>query len=118
VPKTPKPKANAATAAPQDAAEPTPATSSTTVAGPAAKKRAAASRKSGAKKKSGDTAPKKRAGKPRAKAAPPAEPSDAEIRLRAYFIAERRLQHALQGDPAKDWLEAKQQLMDEARQRG
>ncbi|HSH38509.1 MAG TPA: hypothetical protein VK993_06965 [Chthoniobacterales bacterium] len=46
----------------------------------------------------------------------PAEPSDADIRLRAYFIAERRVQLALQGDPAKDWLDARQQLLDEARQ--
>ena len=43
------------------------------------------------------------------------EPSDADIRLRAYFIAERRVQLALQGDPANDWLEAKQQLLQEAR---
>lgn len=44
------------------------------------------------------------------------EPSVADIRLRAYFIAERRVQLALQGDPARDWLEAKQQLLQESRQ--
>ncbi|MBA3387538.1 MAG: hypothetical protein H0T95_13160 [Chthoniobacterales bacterium] len=42
------------------------------------------------------------------------EPSDADIRLRAYFIAERRVQMALQGDPGKDWVEARQQLLQEA----
>ena len=44
------------------------------------------------------------------------EPSDADIRLRAYFIAERRVQFALQGDPALDWIEAKRQLLEEAQQ--
>jgi len=43
------------------------------------------------------------------------EPSDADIRLRAYFIAERRVQLALHGDPALDWIEARQQLVQEAR---
>ena len=51
------------------------------------------------------------------KASKNAEPSEADIRLRAYFVAERRVQLALQGDPAKDWLEAKQQLLQEARQK-
>lgn len=53
---------------------------------------------------------KKSAGTPKKKH----EPSDADIRLRAYFIAERRVQLALQGDPGKDWLEAKRQLLEEA----
>ena len=69
-----------------------------------------ASRKATATKTGKKTAPRR--GKP----AQPAEPSDADIRLRAYFIAERRVQLALQGDPNRDWLEAKQQLLDEARQ--
>jgi hypothetical protein len=43
------------------------------------------------------------------------EPSDEEIRMRAYFIAERRLQLSLQGDSAHDWIEAKRQLIEEAR---
>jgi hypothetical protein len=42
------------------------------------------------------------------------EPSDEEIRIRAYFIAERRLQLSLQGDSAHDWIEAKRQLIEEA----
>ena len=77
-----------------------------------------------AKKTSGKTAAKKAtrskpatktgAPKKRARAAKPQGPSDADIRLRAYFIAERRVQLALQGDPANDWLEARQQLLQEA----
>jgi hypothetical protein len=42
------------------------------------------------------------------------EPSDEEIRLRAYFIAERRIQLSLQGDSTHDWIEARRQLMEEA----
>jgi hypothetical protein len=42
------------------------------------------------------------------------EPSDEQIRIRAYFIAERRLQLSLQGDSAHDWIEARRQLIDEA----
>ncbi|HEV2840614.1 MAG TPA: hypothetical protein VGW39_04750 [Chthoniobacterales bacterium] len=45
------------------------------------------------------------------------EPSDEEIRIRAYFIAERRLQLSLQGDSAHDWIEAKRQLVEEAKRR-
>ncbi|MEP6937266.1 MAG: hypothetical protein ABI871_04275 [Chthoniobacterales bacterium] len=43
-----------------------------------------------------------------------AEPSDEEIRIRAYFIAERRLQLSLQGDEASDWIQARKQLLEEA----
>jgi hypothetical protein len=43
------------------------------------------------------------------------EPSDEDIRIRAYFIAERRLQLSLQGDSAHDWIEAKRQLVEEAK---
>ena len=39
--------------------------------------------------------------------------SDDDIRLRAYFIAERRLQSGLLGDSAHDWLEARRQLQRE-----
>jgi len=48
------------------------------------------------------------------KAARIAEPSDASIRLRAYFISERRRRFALPGDAESDWLEAKRQLLSEA----
>ena len=43
-----------------------------------------------------------------------AEPSDEEIRLRAYFIAERRFRLSLSGDSANDWIEARRQLIEEA----
>ena len=43
------------------------------------------------------------------------EPSDEEIRVRAYFIAERRMELSLEGDSDQDWLEAKRQLVEEAR---
>jgi hypothetical protein len=43
-----------------------------------------------------------------------AEPSDEAIRLRAYFISERRRRFALAGDAESDWLEAKRQLVSEA----
>lgn len=42
------------------------------------------------------------------------EPSDDEIRLRAYFLAERRHQLSLPGDSAHDWIEARRQLIEEA----
>jgi hypothetical protein len=42
-----------------------------------------------------------------------AEPSDEAIRLRAYFISERRRRFALTGDAESDWLEAKRQLLSE-----
>src|SRR4029453_2673373 len=43
-----------------------------------------------------------------------AEPSDEAIRLRAYFISERRRRFALPGNAESDWLEAKRQLLSEA----
>jgi hypothetical protein len=42
------------------------------------------------------------------------EPSDEEIRLRAYFISEHRRRFALPGDADSDWCEAKQQLLSES----
>jgi len=41
------------------------------------------------------------------------QPTDEEIRIRAYFIAERRHRLALPGDADSDWLEAKRQLLAE-----
>ena len=46
-----------------------------------------------------------------------AEPSDEAVRLRAYFISERRRRFALPGDAESDWLEAKRQLVSEAERR-
>jgi len=43
-----------------------------------------------------------------------AAPSDEEIRLRAYFISERRRRFALPGDASSDWLEARRQLLSES----
>jgi hypothetical protein len=42
------------------------------------------------------------------------EPSDEEIRLRAYFISEHRRRFALPGDPDSDWREAKQQRLSKS----
>jgi len=63
-------------------------------------------------RKKSPTAPEK---KPSRHAAPErtAEPSDEEIRLRAYFISERRHRLALAGNASSDWLEAKRQLLSE-----
>jgi hypothetical protein len=41
------------------------------------------------------------------------DPSDEAVRLRAYFICERRRRFALPGDAESDWLEAKRQLLSE-----
>jgi hypothetical protein len=43
-----------------------------------------------------------------------AGPSDEDIRIRAYFISERRRRFALPGDADSDWLEAKRQLLSES----
>ena len=42
-----------------------------------------------------------------------AEPTDDEIRLRAYFLAERRHRLSLPGDSNHDWIEARRQLLEE-----
>ncbi len=42
------------------------------------------------------------------------EPTDEEIRIRAYFLAERRMQLSLPGDSAHDWIEARRQLIEES----
>ena len=44
----------------------------------------------------------------------PKGPSDEDIRLRAYFISERRHRLDLPGDASSDWIEAKRQLLSEA----
>lgn len=41
------------------------------------------------------------------------EPTDEEIRIRAYFIAERRTQMSLGGDPNNDWIQAREELIAE-----
>jgi Protein of unknown function (DUF2934) len=52
---------------------------------------------------------------PQAEPATSGEPSDDTVRLRAYFISERRRRFALPGDAESDWLEAKRQLLADAR---
>lgn len=42
------------------------------------------------------------------------EPTDDEVRIRAYFIAERRMQLSMPGSEAEDWLEARRQLQNES----
>jgi hypothetical protein len=43
----------------------------------------------------------------------PFDPTDEQIRMRAYFIAEGRKRFDLPGDANSDWLEAKRQLLSE-----
>jgi Protein of unknown function (DUF2934) len=67
-----------------------------------------------AKKKKSET-PKKPAAKKAAPASKPAiEPTDEQIRLRAYFLAELRHKLSLPGDSNHDWIEARRQLIEEA----
>jgi len=47
------------------------------------------------------------------KAGQTAEPLDEQIRIRAYFISERRRRFALPGDADSDWIEARRQLVSE-----
>jgi hypothetical protein len=72
-----------------------------------------------AKKKKTAAAKKPSTRKPTTSAAKPAtsrpvEPTDDEIRIRAYFLAERRHQLSLPGDSAHDWIEARRQLIEES----
>ena len=70
-------------------------------------------------RKSAGPVPKKSPSSQKAKATMPPEvgttpePSDEQIRMRAYFISERRRRFALPGDAESDWLEAKRQLLSE-----
>jgi hypothetical protein len=43
----------------------------------------------------------------------PMDPTNEDIRLRAYFISERRHRLALPGDATSDWEEARRQLVSE-----
>ena len=62
-------------------------------------------------------APAKKAKKSAAKTPPVVEPSDDEIRIRAYFISERRHRLNLPGDSSADWIEARRQLVSEGQSR-
>ena len=86
------------------------ATKSSPAAKTAPKPRRGADRKSaGTRQPATKTAPAS------AKSGAPA-PTDEEIRTRAYFIAERRMQEGRTGDSAHDWIEARRQLLEEAGQ--
>lgn len=80
-------------------------------------KKASAAKKTGSKNAAKKTSAKKSSTKSPRRSSGPAkhadEPSDEEIRLRAYFIAERRVQLSLDGDPANDWIQARQELIAE-----
>jgi len=65
-----------------------------------------------ATKKTKAAQPKKPSAKTPAKAA--VEPTDDQIRLRAYFLAERRHKLSLPGDSNHDWIEARRQLIEES----
>jgi hypothetical protein len=43
------------------------------------------------------------------------DPTDEQIRTRAYLISERRRRFDLPGDANSDWIEAKRQLLSETR---
>ncbi len=82
-------------------------------------KKKSAARRTSTTRKSAGSAPKKSdtARKPKVSIPPEAgqtaEPLDEQIRIRAYFISERRRRFALPGDADSDWLEAKRQLLSE-----
>jgi hypothetical protein len=84
--------------------------------------KAAARRTSGAPKKSKagekkSTAARKAKPATQRSSVRSAEPTEQQIRMRAYFISERRHRLALPGDASSDWLEAKRQLLSEAQHR-
>jgi Protein of unknown function (DUF2934) len=106
-----KPKSSAENTPANDAATPS-ANGKGSAAEPKKKSRAVTPPK---KKK--PAAPKKSAAKKPAASPPQSaiEPSDDQIRLRAYFLAERRHQLSLPGDSNHDWIEARRQLIEEAK---
>lgn len=107
--KTEQTKIAAPAEAVTEAAKPieAPAAKKTAVKKTTAKK--VTSAKSAAKK----TGAKKAVKKSATVAKQPVEPTDDEIRIRAYFIAERRVQMSLGGDPNNDWIQAREELIAE-----
>lgn len=73
----------------------------------------ALSKRSTSAKKPREPSKKKTAAKTKGSKVAVIEPTDEEIRIRAYFIAERRHRLELIGDADTDWLEAKRQLLSE-----
>jgi hypothetical protein len=74
--------------------------------------RRASTRKSAAAPKKSVTVEKTKVSIPR-EAGRGGQPPDEAIRLRAYFISERRRRFGLPGDADSDWLEAMRQLLSE-----
>lgn len=109
--KSKKKSASEASEAKNDAAETTAAASAKP-----ARKRATTTRKPAARKKT-SSKPVKTTDRPEPAVGEKSlhEPSDSDIRIRAYFIAERRTRLSLGGDPANDWIEARRQLIEEAK---
>jgi hypothetical protein len=95
-----------------------PPSTNGTISAPGPKKKARAAAPAGKKKKPAG-AKKPLTKEPTTTAAKPAtsrpvEPTDDEIRLRAYFLGERRHRLSLPGDSNHDWIEARRQLIEEA----
>jgi hypothetical protein len=86
--------------------------------GPTKKPRATPAKKTAKKPAAREKTPKPAAPAAENPTPPPAatEPSDDAIRMRAYFLAERRARLSLPGDSAHDWIEARRQLLEEAGQ--
>ncbi len=84
--------------------------------------KSAVSKSKPAKRKSAVKRAPKTAAPPRENISSPArdnvktrpEPTLDEIRLRAYFLSEKRIQLSFPADASADWLEAKRQLLEEA----
>jgi hypothetical protein len=79
---------------------------------PTVRQTAAKRRSSGPARKKSPVAQKGKTSTP-PEAGTPAGASDEQIRLRAYFISERRRRFGLPGDADSDWLEAMRQLLSE-----
>jgi hypothetical protein len=77
-------------------------------------------RRTSTTRKTSETAAKKNPAARTVKVSMPAEagtitePSDDAVRLRAYFISERRRRFALPGNAESDWVEARRQLLFES----
>jgi hypothetical protein len=101
---------------PADEAAAPSANGKTSAPEPKKKPRATASAPKKKKPATAKKSPARPAGTTAAKPAVrrPAEPTDDAIRIRAYFIAERRHQLSLPGDSNHDWIEARRQLIEEA----
>jgi hypothetical protein len=107
VPRKPKKAAKEDNASTVAAASAEPTAPASTKRRPAkAKKNGTASAKKPAPKKEGKAQKKSEPASSR-------PPTDEEVQLRAYFIAERRHRLNLPGDASSDWLEARRQLLSE-----